>query len=258
MRFLLAIFLLTGCYSKRPVTPPTPTAPETELHLAWEREVDDAVAGFTAVRPRLSGPDDALELYDAQLKGLEALAGPPSVPAVQAKTELIGSGNDKAIKDLLAAKTALDAKTTALEAKAVQADRERLAAETAAKQAKQDAIQAEAASNLSRVAVLAIGAGILAFLFGSYLAIPKWVAASTVGLGVLVATTAPQLLAFFGSDHAHYLMLSTFGVLALGGVTAFTLWLWRTITPKPSCDNAAQDKPQEGANPREEAGPREG
>ena len=242
MRSLLAIVLLSGCASKPTPPPSSPTSPETELHLAWEREVDDAIAGFTAVRPKLTSVESqVLSLYDAQLKGLEALAGSPTVPAVQAKAALLGPGNDKAIRDLLAAKAALDAKTTALEAKAVQADRERIAAETAAKQAKQDAIQAEAASNLSRVAVLAIGAGILAFLFGHYLAIPKWAAACTVGLGLLVATLAPQLLALFGSDKAQHIMLATLAALALSAVLSLILWLW-TKFKKPD----AQELPQEG------------
>lgn len=241
---LLAVILLSGCATTpTPETPP-PTAPESELHAAWEREVDDAVAGFTAVRPRLTSTESAvLALFDAQLKGLEALAGSPTLQAVEAKATLLGPGSESAIARLLAQKAALDAKTTLLESKVVQADKARLEAEQRAKTASQQAIQAEAASNLSRVATLAILAGIAAFLFGHYLAIPKWVAASTVGLGVLTATTAPQLLAFFGSDSAQYLMLATLSAFALGAIVTAALWAYRRLRPLPPCaDVPKEDK----------------
>lgn len=88
---------------------------------------------------------------------------------------------------------------------------------------------AEASSNLSRVAAAAIGLGILAFLFGHLLAIPRWASAATVGLGLLVATMAPQLIEFFGSDHAHYIMLATFGVLALGSLAGAGMWFWNKV-----------------------------
>lgn len=87
----------------------------------------------------------------------------------------------------------------------------------------------EASSNLSRVAAGAITLGVLAFLFGHLLAIPRWVAASTIGLGTLTATTAPQLLAFFGSESAQHLMLATFALLALAGVTSAGVWLYRKL-----------------------------
>lgn len=94
-----------------------------------------------------------------------------------------------------------------------------------------DARLAEASSNLSRVAAGAIALGVLAFLFGHLLAIPRWVAASTIGLGTLTATTAPQLLAFFGSESAQTLMLATFGLLALAGTTSACVWLYRKLAP---------------------------
>lgn len=94
-----------------------------------------------------------------------------------------------------------------------------------------DARLAEASSNLSRVAAGAIALGVLAFLFGHLLAIPRWVAASTIGLGTLTATTAPQLLAFFGSDNAQHLMLATFALLALAGTTSACVWLYRKLAP---------------------------
>ena len=94
-----------------------------------------------------------------------------------------------------------------------------------------DARLAEASSNLSRVAAGAIALGVLAFLFGHLLAIPRWVAASTIGLGTLTATTAPQLLAFFGSESAQHLMLATFALLALAGTTSACVWLYRKLSP---------------------------
>jgi hypothetical protein len=226
--------------------PPSPSAPAADLDKIWDAEVDDAVAGFTAVRPRLTAVDSAvLALFDAQLKGLEALAGPPSLPAVTAKAALLGKGGQDAIARLAAEKARLDARTTELEGKAAAAERERIAAQARADAAAEQAIRAEAASNLSRVAVLAIGAGILAFLFGHWVGIPRWAAAATVGLGVLTATTAPQLLAFFGSENAQTIMAATFAVLAMGGIVSLGLWAWRRIFPAPStpCDDHGMPPP---------------
>lgn len=248
----LAVLMLAGCATvpnHEPPRPPAgPTSPEASLHLAWELEVDDAVAGFTAVRPRLTAVEaPVLALFDAQLDGLKALAGSPTLPAVEAKSRLLGTGKGTAdaIAKLRADKAALDAKTTALEGAARQAEIDRAAAEARATAAAEQAIRAEAASNLSRVAVLAIGAGIVAFLFGHWVGIPRWAAAATVGLGVLVATTAPQLLAFFGSEKAQHIMAATFAVLALGAVASLGLWAWRRIFPAPStpCDDHGNSPP---------------
>lgn len=251
MRALAVVLMLAGCATvpeapaPTPI-PPSPSAPAADLDKLWDAEVDDAVAGFTAVRPRLTAVDSAvLALFDAQLKGLEALAGPPSVPAVTAKAALLGKGGQDAIARLAAEKARLDARTTELEGKAAAAERERIAAQARADAAAEQAIRAEAASNLSRVAVLAIGAGILAFLFGHWVGIPRWAAAATVGLGVLTATTAPQLLAFFGSENAQTIMAATFAVLALGGIVSLGLWTWRRIFPAPStpCDDHGNPPP---------------
>ena len=238
MRALAVVLMLAGCATvpeapaPTPI-PPSPSAPAADLDKLWDAEVDDAVAGFTAVRPRLTTVDSAvLALFDAQLKGLEALAGPPSLPAVTAKAALLGKGGQDAIARLAADKARLDARTTELEGKAAAAERERIAAQARADAAAEQAIRAEAASNLSRVAVLAIGAGILAFLFGHWVGIPRWAAAATVGLGVMTATTAPQLLAFFGSENAQTIMAATFAVLA-AVLGAFLL----------ACDGGAPDNP---------------
>ena len=252
MRALAVVLMLAGCATvpdsapaPAPI-PPSPSAPAADLDKIWDAEVDDAVAGFTAVRPRLTAVDSAvLALFDAQLKGLEALAGPPSLPAVTAKAALLGKGGQDAIARLAAEKARLDARTTELEGKAAAAERERIAAQARADAAAEQAIRAEAASNLSRVAVLAIGAGILAFLFGHWVGIPRWAAAATVGLGVLTATTAPQLLAFFGSENAQTIMAATFAVLAMGGIVSLGLWAWRRIFPAPStpCDDHGMPPP---------------
>ena len=249
---VLAVLLLAGCAtvpsepSAPPVIPPALSAPAADLDKLWDAEVDDAVAGFTAIRPRLATSTESavLQLFDAQLKGLEALAGPPSVPAVTAKAALLGKGGQDAIARLAAEKARLDARTTELEGKAAAAERERIAAQARADAAAEQAIRAEAASNLSRVAVLAIGAGIVAFLFGHYLGIPRWAAAATVGLGVLVATTAPQLLAFFGSENARHIMAATFAVLALGAIVSLGLWAWRRFFPSTPCDDHGTPPPQ--------------
>jgi len=88
----------------------------------------------------------------------------------------------------------------------------------------------EAASNLSRVAAGAIALGVIAFLFGHMLAIPRWVSASTMGLATLTATTAPQLLAFFGSESAQKIMLATFSLLALAGTASACVWFYKKMS----------------------------
>lgn len=241
---LLAVILLAGCATTPDkVEDTTPPPAHSELHTVWEREVDDAVAGLTAIRPTITAPESSLRLYDAQLQGLVSLAGQPTVQSVQSKASLLKLADPKAMAALEAAKKALDAKTDALEAKAKKAEEDALRARAREEAARQQAIQAEAASNLSRVAALAILAGIASFLFGHYLAIPKWVAATTVGLGVLVATTAPQLLAFFGSDRAQTIMAVTFSVLGFGTGLYLGLWAWNRIFPsKPCADVPKEDK----------------
>lgn len=236
---LVCVVLLPGCVSwwtdDETPQPPIPADPSElrELHLAWEREVDDAVAGFTAVRSHIDGTRPALGLYDAQLAGLKALAGSPSVDAVLAKSEVAkgSEGADAALAKLAKEKAALDAKTTALEQAAANADNARRAAENAAKVEAHNRRLAETANDISKVAAGAIALGFAAFLFGHLLGIPRWASAGTIGVGVLVATTAPQLLDFFGSEDAHLVMLGTFGLLALGGLVALGLWGWRKLNP---------------------------
>ena len=238
---LLCVVLLPGCVSwwsdddAAVPQPPIPADPSElkELHLAWEREVDDAVAGLTAAREHIDGPRPALGLYDAQLAGLKALAGSPSVDAVLAKSDVAKGkeGAEAALAKLAREKSALDAKTTALEQAAASADNARRAAENAARIEAHNRRLAETASDLSRVAAGAIALGFLGFLFGHLVGIPRWASAGTVALGLAVATSAPQLLDFFGSDAARNIMLGTFGLLALGGLVALGLWGWRKLNP---------------------------
>lgn len=233
MRALLALLLLTGCASSKKQAPVIPASSEAgELHLVWESEVDDATAGLTAIRPAITGSRSALRLYDAQLQGLISLAGQPSHASVKAKAELIELADPAALAKLEEAKRLLDAKTDALEAKLRKAELEAKQARALAEDASRQARIAQASRDLSRVAVGAIALGVLAFLFGHLIGIPKWSASATVGLGVLVATLAPQLLDFFGSDQARYLMLGTFGFLALALVISLAFWTWRKLNPE--------------------------
>lgn len=251
---LLAVIMLSGCAtlpSNKPDAPAAPpSSPEAELHQAWEREVDDAVAGLTAVRPRLTSIEaQVLALYDAQLDGLKALAGSPTVPAVEAKSALLGGkGGPDAIARLKAEKAALDARTSALEASARKAEIDRAAAEARASAAAEEARLANAARDLSRVGAGAIALGAIAFLFGHLVAIPRWAAASTIGLGLLVSTLAPQLLTFFGSSHAQKMMAATFGALAVSGVVSLAIWLWAKLRP------ATPDEPPQTPPPSDPQG----
>ena len=226
---VLALLALGGCATPTPegIPPatPKPDPKADELRVVWESEVDDAVAGFTAIRPRLTSVESpVLALYDAQLEGLKALAGAPLLPAVEAKVAVLGNPDPSVIARLLEEKKRLDAKTNALEGQVASAKREAELAREAKAESDRQARLAEQAKDLSRAGTWAMGLGILAFLMGHWLRIPKWVAASTVGLGLGISTFGGQLLEFFGSAHFHTILLASFGLLALAAVVGLG-WL---------------------------------
>jgi len=220
---VVALLALGGCScftdEEIPLPAAKPDPKADELRAVWEAEVDDAVAGFTAIRPRLTATESpTLRLYDAQLEGLKALAGPPLLPAVEAKVALLGNPDPSVITRLLEDKKRLDAKTTALEGQVADAKREAELAREAKAEADRQARLSEQARDLSRAGTWAMGLGILAFLVGHWLRIPKWVAASTVGLGLGISTFGGQLLEFFGSANFQVILLASFGLLALAAV----------------------------------------
>lgn len=247
MRPLLAtVLLLAGCSSapkpKVELPPPPPPAPvqQTTLLKVWQDEVAEDLAIFKAIRPSLSGPAPALNLYDSATQGLASLSGEPTAKAVEQFQGLVAKPDDKALAALRAEKVALDKKTDELEAK-VEAEKEaRIRAEAAAVQARKDKAEADrqasltqSAADLTKYGTWTIAAGVLALLFGQWLGIQKWVAGLTIGAGVLVAATARPLIDFFGSDKSEWVLLGTLGFLALNLAVVMAVKSWRFVRPKP-------------------------
>lgn len=211
----------------------------------WEKEVAENLAIYTAIRPSLSGPPPALNLYDSATQGLASLSGNPTAKAIDLFRGYVDRPDDKALAALRAEKLSLDRKTSELEAK-VQAEKEaRIRAEAEAIQARKDKADAdrqasltESASRLTQYGTYAIAAGIAALLFGHWLGIQKWVAGLTIGAGVLVAATARPLIDFFGSEKSEYVLLGTLGFLALNLAAVLAVKSWRLVRPKPDAPQA--------------------
>lgn len=245
MRLILATaVLLAGCSSApkpTPLPPAPPPAPvqQTALLAVWEKEVAEDLAIFKAIRPSLSGPAPALNLYDSATQGLASLSGEPTALAVDTFRGYVAKPDDKVLSALRADKVALDRKTTELEAKVKAEEIARIKAEAEAKQAREDkaaadkaASLAESASRLTEYGTYAIAAGVLALLFGHWLGIQKWVAGLTIGAGVLVAATARPLIDFFGSDKSEWVLLGTLGFLALNLAAVMAVKSWRLVRPR--------------------------
>lgn len=244
MRFLLATaLLLAGCSSapkptSLPPAPPPAPVQQTALLAVWEAEVAEDLAIFKAIRPSLSGPASALNLYDSATQGLASLSGEPTAKAVDTFKGLVANPDDKALAALRSDKVALDKKTTELEAKVKAEEVARIKAETAATQARKDKAEADrqasltqSAADLTRYGTYAIAAGVLALLLGHWLGIQKWVAGLTIGAGVLVAATARPLIDFFGSDKSEWVLLGTLGFLAINLAAVMAVKSWRLIRP---------------------------
>ncbi len=244
MRLILATaLLLAGCSSApkpTPLPPAPPPAPvqQTALLAVWEKEVAEDLAIFKAIRPSLSGPAPALNLYDSATQGLASLSGEPTAKAVDQFKGLVAKPDDKALAALRADKVALDKKTDELKAKVEAEKLARLKAEAEAKQARLDkeaadkaASLAESASRLTEYGTYAIAAGVLALLLGHWLGIQKWVAGLTIASGVLVAATARPLIDFFGSDKSEWVLLGTLAFLALNLAVVMAVKSWRFVRP---------------------------
>ncbi len=234
---------LAGCTAKPvyvqlpPVPPPAPIQ-QTTLLGVWQTEVAEDLAIFKAIRPSLSGPAPALNLYDSATQGLASLSGEPTAKDVDFFKDMVAKPDDKALAALRAEKVALDKKTDELEKKVKAEHEARIKAESDAIQARKDkeaadkaASLAESASELTKYGTWTIAAGVLALLFGQWLGIQKWVAGLTIGAGVLVAATARPLIDFFGSGKSEYVLLATLGFLALNLAVVMAVKTWRLIRP---------------------------
>lgn len=242
MRFLAAILLLAGCATApvhQPALPPQPPpAPlqQTALLELWQDEVAEDTAILKAIRASLSAPPAALSLYDSATQGLTSLAGEPTAKDVDKFKAWIAKPDPKDLEKLRAEKVALDKKTDALEKDVATEKAARAIAESQAKQARADkeaadkaASLAEAARRLTEYGTYAIGAGILALLFGHFLGIQKWVAGLTIGSGVLVAATARPLIDFFGGEKSEWVLLGTLVFLALNLAVVMGIKSWRLL-----------------------------
>ena len=234
MRLALAICLtlLAGCKSapkSEPTPPPAPPAQQTILLEVWQKEVAENLAIYTAIRPSLSGPAPALNLYDSATQGLASLSGEPTLGSVEQFRGLVAKPDDKVLAALRAEKVALDKKTSELERKAKAEELARVKAEAIAEQAEKAKSLAESAAELTKYGTWTIAAGVLALLFGHLMGIQKWVAGLTIVAGVLVAATARPLIDFFGSDKSEYVLLCTLGFLALNLAVVVAVKSWRFV-----------------------------
>ncbi len=247
MRLLAVISLvLVGCSSKPKPEAPLPPVPapapvqQTALLGVWQEEVAEDLAIFKAIRPSLSGPAPALNLFDTATQGLASLSGEPTAKDVDFFKGMVAKPDEKALAALRSEKVALDKKTDELEHKVAEERDARLRAEAQAVQARKDKAEAdrlaslsESAACLTKYGTYAIGLGVLALLFGHLLGIQKWVAGLTIGAGVLVAATARPLIDFFGGDKSEYVLIGTLGFLALNLAAVVAVKSWRFIRPKP-------------------------
>lgn len=236
----IVVGMLVSCGEKpKPAIPVVPAEPKADAELVevYQKEVLQDAAILKAVRPHLTtSRTPALELYDTVQQGLVSLGGEPSAKDVDKFSKLIENPDKKELERLRAEKVALDKKTDELEAKAAKERDSRIRAEAERDQARKDKAEADRQADLSKSAAeltkygtWTIGVGVLAFLFGQYLGIAKWVAATTVGLGIVVATTARPLIDIFGGKNSETILLSTLSIIALNVTAAFGWWLWSKL-----------------------------
>lgn len=242
MRILLATaLLLAGCSSapkptSLPPAPPPAPAQQTALLAVWEKEVAEDLAIFKAIRPSLSGPAPALNLYDSATQGLASLSGEPTAKSVEHFRTLVAKPDEKMLAAIRAEKVALDKKTDELEKKVEAEKLARIKAQAEAEQARKDKAEADkqasltqSAADLTKYGTWTIGLGVIALLFGHLLGIQKWVAGLTIGAGVLVAATARPLIDFFGGDKSEWVLFGTLGFLALNLAVVVAVKSWRFI-----------------------------
>lgn len=233
MRLLAVAFIaLAGC-SSRPADktlPPAPPAQQTVLLDVWQKEVAENLAIYTAIRPSISGPAPAMDLYDSATHGLTSLAGEPTAKAVDTFKGYVEKPDQNRLDKLRAEKLALDKKTDELERKAREEELARAKAEAKAEQAEKAKSLAESAKTLTEYGSYTIAAGVLALLFGHLVGIQKWVAGLTIGAGVLVASTARPLIDFFGSDKSELVLLGTLAFLAINLVIIAAVKTWRWLS----------------------------
>lgn len=239
MRYLAAsILLLVGC-SSRPVDVapvlPQPVAPvqQTELQAVWEKEVAEDLAIYRAIRPSITGPASALDLYDSATQGLASLSGEPTAKAIDRFRGYVEKPDQNRLDALRAEKVALDKKTDELEKKVEAEKQERIrqqaradAAEQAEIRAAIQARKAESVSTMTKVGAGAVAVGVLALLFGSWMNISKLTAGLVIAAGLGIATAAPWiidlaemkwvilfLLAFLGTDLLIFIGVKTWRLL---------------------------------------------
>ena len=238
----VALLALAGCSSvpadkPLPMVPP-PTTQQTTLLGVWEKEVSEDLAIFRAIRPSITGPAPALNLYDSATQGLASLSGEPTAKAVDTFRGYVDKPDQARLDALRADKIALDKKTSELELKVSEERDARIRAESDAIQARADKEESdrmaslhESSSQLTRYGTYAIAAGVLALLFGHLIGIQKWVAGLTIGAGVLVASTARPLIDFFGSEKSEYVLICTLAFIAINLAVVIGVKTWRMIKP---------------------------
>ena len=242
MRLLAGIFLLTGCASapapQQPVSPPAEPVQQTILLDVWQTEVAEDVAIFRAIRPSLSGPASALDLYDSATQGLASISGEPTAKAIDTfKGYVEKPDQNRQIMDKLREdKLALDKKTDALEAK-VEAERvARINAETEANQAREserlakiEARKSEAVGVLTKIGAGAVAMGVVALMFGHFMGISKLTAGVVIGAGLGVAVAAPWLIDL---AEMKWIIIGLLAFLGMDLVVFAAIKTWRSLRPK--------------------------
>ena len=203
---VITALLFSACSTSAPkvtVVPAPPPEPvqQTALQEVWQKEVIEDVAILKAIRPNITGPAPALNLYDSATQGLASLSGEPTAKDVDAFKALVAKPDDKALAALRAEKVALDKKTDELEAKVEEERKARIKAEADKKAADEAALQAaiqsrkdKAVSKLTTVGAVAAGVGVLALLFGSWLNISKITAGLVIAAGIGISVIAPWVV----------------------------------------------------------------
>ena len=223
MRFLACI-LLAGCTTTQQVDV-APSSVES-LHKAWEQQVDDSVATFTAIRPGLTGPDYNLKLFDVTLEGLIALSGSPTVEAVEQKVKLLHGADMSAIEAIKKKNKELDKKTTELEDKAKKAEERAAAAEQKLAAADERNRLNQLSGWISMAGAVGAMIGFLAFVFVPAAITPKWVSATAIPMSVGVAIFGHRLLEWLGTEWASYIIGGSAAFVLLNALAYFSWKLW--------------------------------
>lgn len=227
MKYLVSVAMLalSGCFSfdyEEEAVPPSAEA----LHEVWEKQVDDSIASFTAIRPTITGSDYSLKLFDVTLDGLIAISGSPSQQAVADKMKLIELADPKVLVDLGKRNKEIDIKTTQLEDKARLAEERALLAEKKLADSDRRSRLNELSGWISTAGAVGAMIGFLAFVFVPAAITPKWVSAVAIPMSVGLSIFGHRLLEWLGTESAGLIMGISGGFILVNALGYFAWKLW--------------------------------